>query len=86
MKDEPNKSEASPRRTPSDGADLSVLRGFTERERFEAGASRYADQLPASFVSQPVAYARLLDFERDVGARPEFAAVARYTQVIARAS
>ncbi len=50
------------------------------------GVRVVADYLPASFFSQPDAYSRLLDFEHEVGARPEFAAVARYTQVLARAS
>jgi SAM-dependent methyltransferase len=43
------------------------------------------DYLPASLSETPDAYARLLSFERTLGARPEFAAVARYTQIIARA-
>jgi S-adenosylmethionine-dependent methyltransferase len=49
------------------------------------GVRVVADYLPASLSGTPDAYARLLSFERTLGARPEFAAVARYTQVIARA-
>jgi hypothetical protein len=48
------------------------------------GVRVVADYLPASFIDTTETYARLLAFERTLGARPEFAAVARYTQVIAR--
>lgn len=48
------------------------------------GVRVVADYLPASFSGTLETYARLLAFERTLGARPEFAAVARYTQVIAR--
>lgn len=48
------------------------------------GVRVVADYLPASFSDTAETYARLLAFERLVGARPEFAAVARYTQIIAR--
>ncbi|HEY0098965.1 MAG TPA: methyltransferase domain-containing protein [Pyrinomonadaceae bacterium] len=48
------------------------------------GVRVVADYLPASLSDTPETYARLLAFERTLGARPEFAAVARYTQVIAR--
>jgi SAM-dependent methyltransferase len=48
------------------------------------GVRVVADYLPASLSDTPEAYARLLSFERTLGARPEFAAVARYTQIIAR--
>lgn len=50
------------------------------------GVRVVADYLPASFSDTEAAYARLLSFEHDLGARPDFAAVARYTQIIARAS
>jgi SAM-dependent methyltransferase len=50
------------------------------------GVRVVADYLPASLSGTPDAYARLLSFESTLGARPEFAAVARYTQIIARAS
>ncbi|HEY9405763.1 MAG TPA: methyltransferase domain-containing protein, partial [Pyrinomonadaceae bacterium] len=49
------------------------------------GVRVVADYLPASLSGTPEAYARLLSFELVLGARPEFAAVARYTQIIARA-
>jgi len=58
------------------GAGLSV---FAER-----GVRVVADYLPASLSDTPETYARLLSFERTLGARPDFAAVARYTQIIAR--
>jgi SAM-dependent methyltransferase len=48
------------------------------------GVRVVADYLPASLSDTPEAYARLLSFECTIGARPEFAAVARYTQIIAR--
>jgi 2-polyprenyl-3-methyl-5-hydroxy-6-metoxy-1,4-benzoquinol methylase len=50
----------------------------------ERGVRVVADYLPASLSDTPDAYARLLSFERTLGARPDFAAVARYTQIIAR--
>lgn len=49
------------------------------------GVRVVADYLPASFSDTAETYARLLAFERTLGARPEFAGVARYTQIIARA-
>jgi 2-polyprenyl-3-methyl-5-hydroxy-6-metoxy-1,4-benzoquinol methylase len=49
------------------------------------GVRVVADYLPASLSATPDAYARLLSLERTLGARPDFAAVARYTQIIARA-
>ncbi|HEX8131076.1 MAG TPA: methyltransferase domain-containing protein [Pyrinomonadaceae bacterium] len=51
----------------------------------ERGVRVVADYLPASLSDTPDAYARLLSFELALGARPDFAAVARYTQIIARA-
>lgn len=48
------------------------------------GVRVVADYLPASLSDTAETYARLLSFERTLGARPEFAAVARYTQLIAR--
>jgi len=50
----------------------------------EHGVRVIADYLPAALSQTEEAYARLLAFERTLGARPEFAAVARYTQIIAR--
>jgi 2-polyprenyl-3-methyl-5-hydroxy-6-metoxy-1,4-benzoquinol methylase len=50
----------------------------------ERGVRVVTDYLPAALSGTPDAYARLLSFERTLGARPDFAAVARYTQVIAR--
>lgn len=50
----------------------------------ERGVRVVADYLPASLSQTEEAYARLLAFERTLGARPEFAGVARYTQIIAR--
>ncbi|HJR08222.1 MAG TPA: methyltransferase domain-containing protein [Pyrinomonadaceae bacterium] len=50
----------------------------------ERGVRVVTDYLPASLSGTPETYARLLAFERTLGARPEFAGVARYTQIIAR--
>jgi SAM-dependent methyltransferase len=48
------------------------------------GVRVVADYLPASLSGTAETYARLLSFERTLGVRPEFAALARYTQIIAR--
>jgi S-adenosylmethionine-dependent methyltransferase len=50
----------------------------------ERGVRVVTDYLPASLSETEETYARLLAFERMLGARPEFAGVARYTQIIAR--
>jgi hypothetical protein len=42
-----------------------------------------ADYLPAA-VSRDAEYQRILELERKLGMRPEFAAVARYSQYLAR--
>jgi len=52
----------------------------------ERGLRVFADYLPGRFFEQDGAYARVLALERRLGARPEFAAIARYTQVLVRAS
>lgn len=49
------------------------------------GVRVVADYLPPSLSDTPELYARLLAFELRVGADPAFAAVARYTQLLARA-
>lgn len=70
--------------------DARSLRALAEDAGLEVVAERgvrvVADYLPAAFFAVEGAYERLLDFEHDIGARPEFAAVARYTQIVARAS
>jgi 2-polyprenyl-3-methyl-5-hydroxy-6-metoxy-1,4-benzoquinol methylase len=48
------------------------------------GVRVVADYLPATLSKSPEDYARLLDFEYALGARSEFAAIARYAQIIAR--
>ena len=48
------------------------------------GVRVVADYLPASLSNTQDDYRRLLDFEHTVGARTDFATVARYTQLIAR--
>ncbi len=49
----------------------------------ERGVRVVSDYLPPT-VSQTDEYARILELERRLGARPEFAAVARYTQYLIR--
>jgi 2-polyprenyl-3-methyl-5-hydroxy-6-metoxy-1,4-benzoquinol methylase len=48
------------------------------------GVRVVADYLPATLSQTAEDYERLLDFEYALGARSDFAAVARYTQLIAR--
>lgn len=48
------------------------------------GVRVVADYLPASLSNTEDDYRRLLDFELTLGARTDFAAVARYTQLVAR--
>jgi hypothetical protein len=48
------------------------------------GVRVVADYLPASLSATEDDYRRLLDFEHNLGSRSDFAAVARYTQLIAR--
>jgi len=50
------------------------------------GVRVVADYLPPSLSDTPEAYARLLAFELRLGAEPDFIPVARYTQLLARAS
>ena len=50
------------------------------------GVRSVADYLPPTFTADAAAYARLLDLEQLFGARSDFAAVARYLQIIARAA
>ncbi len=49
------------------------------------GVRVFADYLPAALSATAEGYAELLHTECHFGARPDFAAVARYTQLIARA-
>jgi hypothetical protein len=49
------------------------------------GVRVVADYLPPSLSETPELYARLLAFESRLGADPDFARVARYTQLLARA-
>lgn len=70
--------------------DPTALRGLAAAVGLEVllerGVRVVSDYLPASFFARAGAYERLLDFEHEVGARPDFASVARYTQLVARAS
>jgi S-adenosylmethionine-dependent methyltransferase len=49
----------------------------------ERGIRVLADYLPPH-ISRSAEYARILELERKLGSRPEFAAVARYTQCLVR--
>ncbi|MGC2321935.1 MAG: hypothetical protein WA463_04815, partial [Terriglobales bacterium] len=51
----------------------------------ERGVRVLADYLPPQ-VSRSTEYERILELERKLGSRPEFAAVARYLQCLARRS
>jgi S-adenosylmethionine-dependent methyltransferase len=50
----------------------------------ERGVRVIADYVPASLLQDEKAYARILALEHRLGERPEFAAIARYTQILAR--
>jgi len=49
----------------------------------ERGVRVLADYLP-SRISRNAEYERILELERKLGNRPEYAAIARYTQCFAR--
>ena len=51
----------------------------------ERGVRVLADYLPPR-ISRSAEYSRIFELERKLGTRPEFAAVARYVQIIARHS
>lgn len=63
------------------------LRTILKAESLESIAQRgirvIADHLPAR-ISREAEYERIFELERKLGQRPEFAAVARYTQCLAR--
>jgi 2-polyprenyl-3-methyl-5-hydroxy-6-metoxy-1,4-benzoquinol methylase len=50
----------------------------------EYGIRVFSDYLPEQFVDECSNYAAMLAIEQKLGAQPEFAAIARYTQMIAR--
>lgn len=68
--------------------DHESLRDLASAAGLEVLASRgvrvVADYLPASLSNTEDDYRRLLDFEHTLGARSDFAAVARYAQLFAR--
>ena len=68
--------------------DAPALRALAEEAALEVLAERgvrvLADYLPAALHATAQDYARLLAFELELGARSDFAAVARYTQILAR--
>ena len=51
----------------------------------KCGVRVVADYLPSK-LSRQAEYQRIFDLERQLGQRPEFAAIARYTQYLARCS
>ncbi|HEX8459738.1 MAG TPA: class I SAM-dependent methyltransferase [Pyrinomonadaceae bacterium] len=69
--------------------DAQSLGALATEAKLEVVAARgvrvVADYLPAQLSDTPETYARLLSFELMLGAHPEFASIARYTQIIARA-
>ncbi|HEY0080443.1 MAG TPA: methyltransferase domain-containing protein [Pyrinomonadaceae bacterium] len=68
--------------------DPPTLRTLAEEHGFDVVAERgvrvVADYLPPSLNATDEAYARLCSLEQKLGARADFAAVARYLQIIAR--
>jgi S-adenosylmethionine-dependent methyltransferase len=68
--------------------DADALGALLDARAWEVVATRgvrvVADYLPPELSAGEEAYARLLSLETVLAARPEFAAVARYTQLIAR--
>ena len=69
--------------------DAGALGALANEAKLEAvavcGVRVVADYLPPAAAETEQLYARLLAFELRLGARPDFAAVARYVQLIARA-
>jgi S-adenosylmethionine-dependent methyltransferase len=62
-----------------------MLKAATLAVIAERGVRIIADYLPPQ-VSRSAEYERIFELERKLGSRPEFAAVARYTQCMARRS
>lgn len=70
-----------------DAASLGALVEDSSCEvRRTRGVRVIADYLPPELSTGEESYARLLSLETELGARNDFAAIARYTQVIARRS
>jgi S-adenosylmethionine-dependent methyltransferase len=67
----------------SNGSMQRVLKAASLTLVAERGVRVVADYLPPS-VSRDAEYQRILQLERKLGMRPEFAAVARYNQCLAR--
>jgi len=65
------------------GSLRSLMEAAPLRVMAQRGVRVVADYLPPS-VSRSAEYERILDLEQKMGSRPEFAAVARYTQCLAR--
>jgi S-adenosylmethionine-dependent methyltransferase len=63
-------------------ASRNILKAAGFRMIAERGVRVVADYLPAS-VSRNDDYKRILELERKLGSRPEFAAIARYTHLLA---
>lgn len=68
--------------------DYQIIRKLLREAGFEIIAERgvrvVSDYLPPDFAATDERYAQLLAFEERCGAIPEFAAIARYAQIIAR--
>src|SRR5216684_3749180 len=62
-----------------------MMKGASLAVAAERGIRVISDYLPAQ-VSRREEYERILELERKLGSRPEFAAVARYIQIIVRHS
>jgi len=69
---------------PADGLQA-MLKAASLTVAAERGVRVIADYLPPG-ISREADYGRIFEFERKLGRRPEFAAIARYTQCLARRS
>ena len=65
------------------GSLQAMLKAATLAITAERGVRIVADYLPPQ-VSRSAEYARIFELERKLGSRPEFAALARYMQCMAR--
>jgi hypothetical protein len=62
-----------------------MMKGASLAVAAERGVRVISDYLPPH-ISRREEYERIFELERKLGSRPEFAAVARYIQIIARHS
>jgi S-adenosylmethionine-dependent methyltransferase len=68
--------------SPQEMRQLVTLAGLERRAEY--GIRVFSDYLPESSTTETSNYAALLEMEQTLGAQPDFAAIARYTQLIVR--